>query len=215
MPWRMQITPPHIHIHKLTHVCTHSPPPRSNTHIHILRQADVWQQYAPGGPQPQLQLPFQLEQMSPISPAQILSSHTHSLISTMTPVWGRQTRTHLCWIYHTDNMQCSCKRHQLGMKDRHGQGCSAICIITHASSRRCILYTHSQHVNIICHTNTHSEYENDVPVFPYVWLPCFSVSVIMLFPNKQMPSFIRHLQQQLYRLSTINIFAAGDVLQWI
>lgn len=112
-------------------------------------------------------------------------------------------------------MQCSCKRHWLGMKDWYGQGCSAICIIIHASSHRCRVYTHSQHVNIICHTNTHSEYGNDPPVFPYVWLPCFSVSVIMLFPNKQMPSFIRHLQQQLYSLSTINIFAAEDVLQWI
>lgn len=44
------------------------------------------------GPLPQLLLLFQLEQMSPISRAQILSSHTHSPISTVTP--ALQTGTH-------------------------------------------------------------------------------------------------------------------------
>lgn len=64
MPWRMQITP-------LKYSRTTPPTPElKQTQIQRLQAADVWQQYAPGGARPQLQLPlhFQLEQMSPISP---------------------------------------------------------------------------------------------------------------------------------------------------
>lgn len=84
----MQITPL-----KYTRATPAHPPGLQQTQIQRLQRADVWWQYAPGGPWPQLQLllHFQLEQMSPISPAPILSSH----ISAVTPAPARQTATPL------------------------------------------------------------------------------------------------------------------------
>lgn len=97
-------------------------------------------------------------------------------------------------------MQCSCKQRRLGMKDWHARGLR--CNLHnngHISPHRCTVCTHSQHVNIISHphTNTCSEYRNDLPIFPLCLSALLhSLTVIMLLCNKQMPSFIRHLQQQ-------------------
>lgn len=97
-------------------------------------------------------------------------------------------------------MRCSCKQRRLGMKDWHAWGLR--CNLHNngrISPHRCTVRTHSQHVNIISHphTSTRGEYRNDLPIFPLCLNALLrSLTVIMLLRNKQMPSFIRHLQQQ-------------------
>lgn len=140
----MQITPL-----KYTRTAPHTPPPPSHpelrqTQIRRLKRADVWWQYAPGGPWPQLQLPlrFQLEQMSPISPAPILSSH----ISAVTPAPARQTATPL-------PRNPTAQRGLRGEESTRAGSFSAICTIIGATlSYICTEYTHSQHVNTESHT---------------------------------------------------------------
>lgn len=72
------------------------------------------------GPLPQLLLHFQLEQMSPISRAQILSSHTHSPISTMTPAQHRLYRRELTSEQWNTRITCSAAESSVGsgMTDR-------------------------------------------------------------------------------------------------
>lgn len=72
------------------------------------------------GPLPQLLLHFQLEQMSPISRAQILSSHTHRPISTMTPAQHRRCRWELTNVQWNTRITCSAAGSSVGsgMTDR-------------------------------------------------------------------------------------------------
>lgn len=203
---------------QITHSHTSTMPPSpTHTQAKTLRQADVWLQYAPGGPWPQLQLQLQLhiplEQMSPISPAQILSSHTHSLISTMTLAQSRQTEPYWCRILHADNVHCSCKAARVGNErltcSRRGASHLHNAIL---SAHRCTVYTHCQHVNIVPHPqiNTCNENGGKKTSRPP---QCFTSQSFMLLPNKQMLSFIRHLQQPFYSPFTINITSACNAPQ--
>lgn len=145
MPWRMQITP-------LKYTRTNPPSPTrpelKQTQMWRLKRADVWWQYAPGGPWPQLQLllRFQLEQMSPISPAPILSSH----ISAVTPAPARQTSDSAA---EESDPQRVCERGLRGEESTPAGSFSTICTIIGATlSYICTGYTRRQHVNTESHT---------------------------------------------------------------
>lgn len=139
----------------------HSFPELKQTQIRRLKRADVWWQYAPGGPWLQLQLllHFQLEQMSPISPAPILSSH----ISAVTPAPARHKATPL----HRNPTCRECKRGLRGEEWTKADSFLATgTIIGTTLSYICTEYTHSQHVNTQSHTDRPILTRHYLPISP-------------------------------------------------
>lgn len=77
-----------------------------------------------------------------------------------------------------------------------------------------VQYIHIAGMSALSLTLARSEYRNNLPIFfpQHLAALLLSLIVVMFLPNKQMPSFIRHLQQEFYSPLTINIITAHDVL---